>query len=296
MITLLTGSSGFFGSEYLALLGNDDVITLGRNNATITADLSIEVPEIDTVDLVIHAAGKAHTVPRTHQEKEEFYNVNVEGTRNLLLGLENARSLPKSFVFISSVAVYGLETGNLIDENTSLLAVDPYGHSKIQAEKLVTDWCDKNNITCTILRLPLLAGKNPPGNLKSMIKGITVGYYFNIAGGKAKKSMVMARDVAKIIPKVAGIGGIYNLTDRHHPSFFELSALMATQLGKKAPLNIPKWMAVLLAKAGDIVGKKAPINSNKLSKIISDLTFDDSKAQVKIGWSPSYVLRELEIF
>lgn len=296
MITLLTGSSGFFGSEYLKLTGFNNVITLARKNAIIDADLSTQVPKIDVVDLVIHAAGKAHIVPRTDQEKEEFFKVNVAGTQNLLLGLENAPALPKFFVFISSVAVYGLETGNLIDENTPLLAADPYGKSKIQAEKLVADWCGKNNINCTILRLPLLAGTNPPGNLKSMIKGIKAGYYFNIAGGQAKKSMVMARDVAKIIPKVASIGGIYNLTDRHHPNFFELSALIAKQLGKKTPLNMPKWLAVLLAKTGDVVGSKAPINSNKLAKIMSDLTFDDSKAKEKIGWNPGYVLQELNIF
>jgi len=294
MTTLLTGSSGFFGSEYLKLWEHDDIITLGRKNSVINADLSVQVPQI--VDMVIHAAGKAHMVPRTDLEKQEFYNVNVTGTQNLLLALEKAPSLPQYFVFISSVAVYGLETGDLIDENAPLLAVTPYGKSKIEAEKLVTNWCNKNNVTCTILRIPLLAGKNPPGNLKSMIKGIKAGYYFNIAGGKAKKSMVMAFDVAKIIPKVAAIGGIYNLTDRHHPSFFELSTLMAKQLGKKLPLNIPKWVAVLLAKAGDAIGSKAPINSDKLNKIISDLTFDDSKAQNKIGWKPGYVLQELEIF
>ncbi|ASU33655.1 NAD-dependent epimerase/dehydratase family protein [Mucilaginibacter xinganensis] len=296
MITLLTGSSGFFGSEYIKLWKPDPIITLGRKNSVVKADLSIQVPQIDAVDLVVHAAGKAHAVPGTDLEKKEFFNVNVTGTKNLLLALENAPLLPRYFVFISSVAVYGLETGNLVDEDSPLLAVDPYGKSKIEAEKLVTDWCKKNNVICTILRLPLLAGKNPPGNLKSMINGIKAGYYFNIAGGKAKKSMVMALDVAKIIPKAAVVGGIYNLTDQHHPSFLELSSLMAKQLGKKRPLNIPKWVASLLAKTGDALGSKAPINSNKLSKIISDLTFDDSKAQHKIGWKPGAVLEQLEIF
>lgn len=45
----------------------------------------------------------------------------------------------------------------------------------------------QHNVVCTILRLPLLVGTNPPGNLGAMIKGIARGYYFNIGGGKSKK-------------------------------------------------------------------------------------------------------------
>ena len=55
--------------------------------------------------MVIHAAGKAHSVPKTAFEKQQFYDINVLGTQNLLAGFEKI-GLPKQFVFISSVAVY----------------------------------------------------------------------------------------------------------------------------------------------------------------------------------------------
>jgi nucleoside-diphosphate-sugar epimerase len=292
---LLTGSSGFLGQNIIKCLFNYAIETLGRSNATIIADLVYNIPLIDSVDIVIHAAGKAHLVPKTAQQAKDFYNVNVQGTINLLKCLEKPRQLPKSFIFISSVAVYGLECGKLIKEDAPLLATDPYGKSKVEAEKIIQDWCLKNNVKCTILRLPLIAGTNPPGNLKAMINGITKGYYFNIAGGKAKKSIVLAEDVAKIIPIAANIGGIYNLTDQYHPSFFELSKVIAQQLGKSQPMNIPMWIAILMAKVGDLIGSKAPINSYKLSKIISDLTFDGSKAQKSLGWKPNQVLKEFKI-
>jgi UDP-glucose 4-epimerase len=57
--------------------------------------------------MVVHCAGKAHVVPNTTLEKEEFYRVNLDGTENLLSTLEN--SLPNTLVFISSVAVYRLD-------------------------------------------------------------------------------------------------------------------------------------------------------------------------------------------
>jgi nucleoside-diphosphate-sugar epimerase len=290
---LLTGSSGFLGRTIKSVLTDHEIVTINRNENS-KLDFTKGIPILPACTTVIHAAGKAHSIPKTKIECQQFFDVNVKGTANLLKGLENS-SLPQTFIFISSVSVYGLETGVSITEDYPLLAKDPYGKSKIEAENLVWKWCEKNNVTCTILRLPLLAGPNPPGNLKAMINGIKKGYYFNIAGGKAKKSMVLAEDVAKIIPIAASIGGIYNLTDGSNPNFFELSQLITKQLDRSQPLNIPMWIAKLMAKTGDLIGSKSPINSNKLSKITSDLTFDDTKAQRLLGWRPKPVLKDFKI-
>jgi nucleoside-diphosphate-sugar epimerase len=180
--------------------------------------------------------------------------------------------------------------GVQIDEKHPLLAIDPYGLSKIQAEHLVLDWCQKNNVLCTILRLPLLVGENPPGNLGVMLNGIKKGYYFNIAGGLARKSMVLAEDVANVLIKASEIGGIYNLTDGYHPSFYELSNAIAKNNGKKRIFNMHFLIAKSIALIGDFVSTKFPLNSSKLNKITTDLTFDDSKARHILGWNPEKVL------
>jgi nucleoside-diphosphate-sugar epimerase len=294
MNCLLTGANGFLGKHIVEEL-KVKLITLGRNSqSNIIVDLSKEIPLLPMVDLVIHSAGKAHSVPKTDVEKQSFFDVNVKGTENLLKGLEKA-GLPKQFVFISSVSVYGVISGNDIKEEYSLMAKDPYGTSKILAEKLVQDWCAKNNIICTILRLPLVIGTNPPGNLGAMIHGIRKGFYFNIAGGSAKKSMVLADDISKILLKAAQVGGIYNLTDGYHPNFYEMSHLISKQLGKGKVNNMPIWMAKILAFFGDIMGSKFPINSDKLNKLNATLTFDDSKARRSFGWNPQAVLNEFKI-
>ena len=291
---LLTGSSGFLGQTIKNVLNDHEIISVGRSHADIVVDFTKETPVLPICNIVIHAAGKAHSTPKNDIEKQYFFEVNVNGTINLLKGLEKS-GLPKAFIFISSVSVYGLETGTLITEDSPLLAKDPYGKSKIEAEQLVRDWCAKNNVTCTILRLPLIAGPNPPGNLKAMINGIKKGYYFNIAGGKAKKSMVLAEDIAKFIPIVAKIGGIFNLTDRYHPDFSELSGLIARQLNKPLPFNMPFSLAKAMAIIGDIIGAKSPFNSKKLNKINLDLTFNDDKAVATFGWNPTRVLDGFKI-
>jgi nucleoside-diphosphate-sugar epimerase len=107
--------------------------------------------------------------------------------------------------------------------------------------------------------------------------------------------MVLAEDVAKAIVQIAKFGGIYNLTDGCHPSFAELSKHICLQMGKNEPLNIPVSLAKWIAKIGDFFGKRSPINTYKLTKLISDRTFDDSKARKAFGWNPTPVLKGFKI-
>ncbi len=294
MKVLVTGASGFLGKHVLHELKRlqYEVDTIGRSDgATIKADISKEVPSLSKqYDLVIHVAGKAHVVPKTEAEKKEFYDVNLTGTQNLLEALQKA---PTYFVFISTVSVYGLDFGDDIAENAPLNAVEPYGKSKVMAETMVAEWGKAKNTTTTILRLPLLFGINPPGNLKSMINAIRKKYYFNIGKGDVRKSMVFASDVAAFIPTIMKTGGIYNLTDGYHPSFKELSDRIADFLKLKKPIAIPHFMVWCMAMVGEVVqkvtGKKMPINKRQFTKMTKPLTFNDKKAR-SLGWNPKNII------
>jgi nucleoside-diphosphate-sugar epimerase len=292
---LLTGASGFLGHILHSALRNNVVYTLGRHNSSITADISVSVTQnLPKCDLVIHAAGKAHVVPRNSQEEDAFFTVNVQGTKNLLNALKKS-FLPKNFVFISSVAVYGINEGVLINEEQPLNAMDSYGISKIQAESIIQQWCKEHGIICTILRLPLVVGPNPPGNLGRMINAIKKGYYCNIGGGHARKSMVLANDISKILCTLNLKGGIYNLTDGYHPSINEMAHCIALQIGIKKIINMPYWFAKIIAQMTNLLGQRGPINNNKLTKIVNTLTFDDSKARRELGWLPTPVLKGFKI-
>lgn len=290
---LFTGGSGFLGYNIRPVLEREyDVVhSLGiGENDDIKYNLAKEVPPINThYDVVLHAAGKAHTVPKTEAEKQVFYDVNYQGTVNLCKALENA-GIPKALVFISTVAVYGCEFGELITEEHPLEGDSPYAESKIMAEKYLTEWCASHGVVLGILRPSLLAGRNAPGNLGAMVNGVKKGFYLNIAGGKVKKSVLMAEDIAHLLPLLAEKGGIYNVCDTYQPTFGELSASVAKQLGKRKPISIPYWMAWCMAKVGDLLGNKAPINSYKLEKMTKSLTFSNEKARRELGWEPLDVL------
>lgn len=293
---LLTGAGGFFGQIiHDVLVNKHEIVSLGVSSSNdYRFDLAIDIPQIhDQCELVIHAAGKAHTVPESVEEVEQFYAVNYTGCLNLVKGLEKMNNTPTYFVFISTVAVYGVERGVLITENQSLNGVTPYAKSKIRAEELLQNWCRTRNIRLTILRLPLLIGESPPGNLGAMIKWMKRGLYFGIGNGASKKSMVLASDVARFIPHIATIGGTYNLTDGYHPSVCELENALATRLGIRKPVRIPDPVIKGLAKIGDKLGTGFPLNSDKYEKLTSTLTFSDKLARDK-GWNPRTVLSYLQ--
>lgn len=294
---LLTGANGFLGKnlqrntsprsyEFL------DIHSLFKERIDISKPFAFcEDPDCD---IVLHAAGRAHLTPKTAKDKEEFIQVNYQGTVNLCKALDRVREKPKAFIFISTVAVYGVDTGKNIKENHALKGSSPYAKSKILAEKYLEHWAEQNDITLSILRLPLVVGQNPPGNLGKMIKGIKSGKYLSIGKADARKSMVWAGDIVQIIPKLSEIGGIYNLTDETHPSFKELEKYLSKALKKSKPHQIPLALAKVMAKIGDLLGATFPINTPKLNKITSNLTFDDYKAQKKLAWKPTKVLTKIE--
>jgi nucleoside-diphosphate-sugar epimerase len=294
---LFTGASGFLGENILPILTKDySIVTMGLTAKDYyKVNLATQVPILEnSYDIVLHAAGKAHSIPKTETEKRVFFDVNLQGTINLCAALEKS-GVPEAFIFISTVAVYGLDYGEEIPEDSPLNGTTPYALSKIQAEHFLIDWCKRHSVILSIIRPSLIAGSNPPGNLGAMIHGIKSGRYLSIGGGRACKSVLMVQDIAKLIPLLVEKGGIYNVCDSEQPTFRDLEKIIASQLDKSLPISIPYNLAKLLACVGDLIGNKSPINSNKLDKITKSLTFSNEKARKELGWEPTNVLKNFKI-
>ncbi len=299
---LLTGASGFLGKILRTELEKRySVLTIGRSPGNdLQLDLSQTIPVFkDAFHTVVHNAGKAHTVPRTKGEAAAFFQVNYQGTLHLLEGLEKSPKLPTQFIFISTVAVYGAEQGENIDERYPLNGTTPYALSKIQAEQAIQEWCRQHQVKYVILRLPLVVGKNPPGNLGAMLKAIQRGYYLKIKGNEARKSAVLGADVGKLIVHLQGKEGIFNLTDGVHPRFAEIEQALEKATGKTIKMGISNhWMA-RLATIGDwlaAIRLPAPLTTAKLEKLTGTLTFNDDLARRELNWNPQPVLPFLERF
>lgn len=266
---------------------SDDVIW------DMTSDALPDLDIIDQIDSVIHIAGKAHSVPRNTEEEQLFFTVNYHGTIKLLHGidnwvLKNNSMYPRQFIFIGSVAVYGLEFGLGINENTTPSPNSAYGKSKLQAEQLVLEWGRQHGVAILILRLPLIWGENAPGNFGAMEKAIRKGYYFRVGSGDATRSMVDINELSTFISNLSGEErGVFNLVS-FNASFKEIENYFAAKYKRRIKV-IPPVLARMAAIFGDIIGI-LPINSNRLKKIENSLTFDDSAARKEIGWLGTNVL------
>ena len=119
MKLLFTGASGFLGNGIRSLLDRMYTVAtvglLSQNDYTV--NIANEIPELhERYDIILHAAGKAHSVPRSEAEKQMFFDVNLQGTKNLCAALEKV-GVPRVFIFISTVAVYGCAYGENITED-----------------------------------------------------------------------------------------------------------------------------------------------------------------------------------
>lgn len=171
---LVTGASGTVGSEVLTMLTQTTNYNISvfdvkskRSNRVFSkfkGRLEVHFGDIRNfedvekackdVDFVIHLA--AMIPPMADEHPKLAYQINVEGTKNLIKGLEK-HSKDAFFMYSSSVSVYGCRIDQPeITTHDELRASprDEYGKTKIQAEELVRN----SNLDWTIFRLTAIMG------------------------------------------------------------------------------------------------------------------------------------------
>ncbi|MCM3617928.1 NAD-dependent epimerase/dehydratase family protein [Sutcliffiella horikoshii] len=108
-------------------------------------------------DVIFHTAAIVHV---KENNTDQYYKVN----RDLTLELANKAKAEgvKQFIFLSTMGVYGTEIGH-ITNTTVPVPKTAYAKSKYEAEQLLEKLID-HNFRISILRPPIVYGKNCPGN------------------------------------------------------------------------------------------------------------------------------------
>ncbi len=167
MNILITGTTGFIGSNLVNTFKNDNTVyNLGRNeNATcknIYWNLKSSIEKIclpSNIDTIIHCAS---IVGEGRCSKREYIEVNVISTLELLEYSKN--NGVKQFVYISTGGVYGFGKVPFREED-QCNPCGVYNISKHFSEKLCIEYSDK--LTLTILRPFFPYGKGQNGRLVS---------------------------------------------------------------------------------------------------------------------------------
>lgn len=241
---LITGASGMLGAylkeELKTQLPSAKIFSLGRDKENdFCCNLSSEKPDFRNrhFKIVAHCAGT--------EKKKDAASLNIDGTRRLLEALEN--NPPEYFIYISSFRVYNPDSNDRSTEDSSLLPSGEPGISKLNAERIVTDWSKQHGVTLSIIRPALMFGNGVGGDTLRLFNDALNGNYIHIRGNNARVSLVTALDVAKGIVAIYQMGGIYNAADGTDPEFLNLVEAMTANAGRQKrqthlPADWAEWI------------------------------------------------------
>lgn len=229
MQVLVTGATGFVGKALCSSLASEDVSVraLVRSSRQPLEHAGIEMFQGDLTDpaLLAHAATGAdaivHLAARVHVMRDtaadpvsEFRRVNVEGTRALLHAAREAGV--RHLVFASSVKAVGGTTTTPWTSRTTPAPVDPYGVSKLEAERLLLDPDRAGNPTVTVLRFPLIYGPGMKGNMLQLFRLVHRGWPVPVGNNGNARSILFVGNAVAAIMRI--LGRVFHETDLPAPS------------------------------------------------------------------------------
>ena len=109
---------------------------------------------------VMHFAALSQ-VGQSMAEPERYFRNNVTGTLNLLEAMQAAGV--QALVFSSTAAVYGNPASVPISEDQAQQPINPYGWSKLMAERMIGEQCRAHGLSAACLRYFNAAGADPDG-------------------------------------------------------------------------------------------------------------------------------------
>jgi UDP-glucose 4-epimerase len=296
---LLTGSTGFIGSELLRQLKLKKYLIHTSKRSTyeekVNGVKNFIINQIDKdtnwsealegVDCVIHCAGVATETYKSDTSVLSYYRkINVEGTRNL--AYQAAAKGVKRFIFISSIKVNGERTeGFLSFKNTDIPKPEGiYAISKWEAEQSLHSIFKQTGLEIVIIRPPVIYGQQVKGNFYRLINFIDRGFPLPFGKVNNLRSYVALDNLVDLIiccinhPRAAA--QTFLVADGEDLSTPDLIKKISFTLQKKPfLLNVP---ISFMKFAGNMIGKSKEIN-----RLLSSLRLDFSYTQKLLGWKPS---------
>lgn len=302
MRVLLTGATGFLGSSLLVKLASSTQIShvraLTRRQLKTAASGTLEwisCPDFFLIDssdsavlqgvqVVIHAAGRAHVMDETAVDPlAEFRRVNLEGT--LSLARRAADAGVRRFIFVSSIKVNGEGTsfGKPYTADDVPAPSDPYGVSKQEAEDGLRRLAAETGMEVVIIRPPLVYGPGVKANFLAMMRWLHLGVPLPLGAIRNQRSLVALDNLIDLIVTCIAHPAAANQTflaaDGEDLSTTDLLRRLGAALGRPARLlPVPMW---LLKAGATMIGKSALSH-----RLCGSLQVDISKNRQMLGWVP----------
>jgi UDP-glucose 4-epimerase len=136
-----------------------DAVPIVKGDVENLQELTVAMKKFQP-DAVIHFAGLID-VAESFEQPETYIETNTIGTLNVLKAMVIAGC--RHLVFSSTAAVYGNTSTHRITEQDPIEPINPYGHSKAMAERLIQLYALKGSLRYSILRYFNVAGASSDG-------------------------------------------------------------------------------------------------------------------------------------
>lgn len=305
MNVLVTGGAGYIGSHTCKLLASAglrpivlDDLRRGHREAVQWGPL-IEGDCADPqtlqrvfneypIQVVIHFAAYAY-VAESMQTPSMYFQNNVTGTANLLEAMR-AHDV-RVMVFSSSCATYGHPIEIPIREDHPQSPVNPYGESKLMAEKLLRWHGVCHGLKWAALRYFNASGADPDGELGEDHdpEPHLVPCVLGAATGRMPNVAIYGTDYAT--PDGTAVRDFVHVTDLAEAHVLAARHLLADGAGGAFNLGAGTGHSVreVIAAAESLIGKKIEIVERpRRAGDPPRLIADTSKAREVLAWSPHY--------
>ena len=252
------------------------------------------------VDIVFHLAALLHLVNPPPALREQYEQVNVGGTANVVEAA--LQTGVKRLVFYSTIAVYGASAaGQILSEATPPCPATFYAQTKLAAEQLVLQARRQDGQPLgTVLRLGAIYGPRVKGNYRRLAQALARGRFVSIGHGNNRRTLVYDGDVARAAVLAAShpaaTGQIYNVSDGQLHTLNDIIAAMCEALGRTPPrFSLPagpaRFAAGILEDVAQLAGRRSPIGRATLDKYVEDVAVSSQRIQAELGFVPKFDLR-----
>jgi nucleoside-diphosphate-sugar epimerase len=284
---IITGHSGFVGSNLLPYLQNAGYITLGVSRVPKENEISYRELTLNVWDssiAMVHLAGKANDIKKISNDKE-YLEVNYELTKILYDQFLQSDAL--QFIYISSVKAVADSVDGVLSEAEVPHPITAYGKSKQRAEAYLLDNLPAHK-KLYILRPCMIHGPGNKGNLNLLYKLVSKGIGWPLGAFKNTRSFCSIDNLLFIIKELIERedipSGIYNVADDEPLSTNELINLIAESQNRKPRIwKLSKGFIIYLTKMGDKL--HLPLNSERLQKLTESYVVSNEKIKKTLGKS-----------
>lgn len=248
---LITGANSYIGTSFEKYLREKYPNDYEVDTADMIDGTWREL-DFSEYDSVFHVAGIAH-------QKETIKNAHLYYEINRDLAVETAEKAKSAgvgqFVFLSSMSVYGRDTG-VITKETVATPKTNYGRSKIEAEQRLSALACPDFKLC-VLRPPMVYGEGCKGNYQSIVKIVEKLPVFPRVNNRRSAIHVdnLVRFVAMAIERE--LFGVFFPQNEEYINTCELARQIAKKQGKRLYFSFLCGWGVILLRPFASVLKKA---------------------------------------